>query len=88
MINYWICVTNEENWKIVSVRKVWGVPERDKRRIAEVKPGDILVFYVMPKKVCGIFKVISDPFENREKLFSWGSLVERNFSLIVSSWKR
>jgi len=53
MVNYWICVTNEENWKVVRERNVWGVPEYENRRMAEVKRGDILVFYVMPKKVGG-----------------------------------
>ena len=71
-MNYWLCVTNEDNWKVVRARKVWGVPERrGKRQIEAVKSGDYLVFYVTPKRVGGIFRVVSEPFESREKVFSW-----------------
>ena len=29
MVNYWLCVTNEENWRVVKERKIWGVPRED-----------------------------------------------------------
>lgn len=49
-----------------------GVPEkRGKRQILGVKPGDLLVFYVIPKRIGGIFKAVSEPFESREKIFNW-----------------
>jgi predicted RNA-binding protein len=55
LVNYWLCVTNEDNWKVVRARKVWGVPERrGKRQIEGVRPGDYLVFYVIPKKIGGM----------------------------------
>ena len=72
MVNYWLCVTNEENWKVVKKLKVWGVPKRDRRQIEGVKLGDFLVFYVMPQRVMGAFKVVSEPFESGERMFSWG----------------
>jgi predicted RNA-binding protein len=65
-------VTNEDNWNVVKARKVWGVPEkRGKRQIEAVKPGDYLVFYVTPKRIGGIFKAVSEPFESKERIFSW-----------------
>jgi len=65
-------VTNEENWKVVKERKVWGVPaKRGKRQIESVKPSDYLVFYVKPKRIGGIFQAASEPFESNEKIFSW-----------------
>jgi len=71
-VNYWLCVTNEENWKVVKERKVWGVPaKRGKRQIESVKPSDYLVFYVKPKRIGGIFQAASEPFESNEKIFSW-----------------
>ena len=72
MVNHWFCVTNEENWKVVRKRNVWGVPERNKRQIDGVKVGDFLIFYVMPQRVMGIFKAVVEPFESREQIFSWG----------------
>jgi len=70
LTNYWLCVTNEENWNIIKEKHIWGLPEKSgKRFISDIKPGDFLIFYVAPKKVGGIFKVISEPFESREKTF-------------------
>jgi len=71
-VNYWLCVTNEDNWNAVKKHKVWGVPEkRGRRQIEMVKPGDYLAFYVMPKRIGGILKAVSEPFESKEKIFSW-----------------
>ena len=57
---------------MVKERKVWGVPERSRSQIEAVKPGDVLVFYVMPQRVMGIFEVASEPYESSERIFSWG----------------
>jgi len=70
MVNYWLCVTNEENWNIIKREKVWGIPQRYKGLITKVQKGDFLVFYVSPKKITGAFKTVSEPFEERKKLFS------------------
>ena len=72
MANYWLCVTNEDNWKVIRDRRVWGVSERYKRVIKSVRPGDYMVFYVAPKRVMGVFKAVSRVFESREKIFPWG----------------
>mgnify|MGYP000725345656 CR=1 FL=1 len=72
MVNYWLCVTNEENWNVVKEWKVWGVPERSRHLIEGVKLGDFLVFYVMPQRIMGVFKAASEPFESSERIFSWG----------------
>ena len=70
-MKYWLCVTNEENWPIIKEKLVWGVPEKRRNLIARVKPGDILVIYVKPKKIGGVFKVTSEPYEDRKKVFKW-----------------
>nr|MDO8080354.1 EVE domain-containing protein [Candidatus Freyarchaeota archaeon] len=43
-MNYWLCLTNAENWEVVKNKKVWGVIDRYKNKISQVKPGDILIF--------------------------------------------
>ncbi len=48
---YWLCITNETNWKIIKERNVRGVLERHKNTIAKVKPGDKLVIYLKQEKV-------------------------------------
>jgi len=70
-MKYWLCVTNDENWEVVKRSKVWGVPRRSRGFIEQVKPGDLLVFYVSPKKIAGIFKAISESFQDDEKIFSY-----------------
>ena len=76
MVNYWLCITNEENWEVLKKRKVWGVSERNKGQIKGVKPGDALVFYVKPKRLAGIFKAISEPFRSDERIFSTTGFTE------------
>lgn len=69
-MKYWICVTNQINWDVVREQRVWGVTDRNRRRLQKVEPGDILVFYVKPKTIGGIFRAISKPFESDKKIFS------------------
>ena len=70
MVNYWLCVTNEKNWKVVKERKVWGVTGRNLRKIQNVSPGDLMIFYVKPKRIAGIFRSVTNLFENNEIIFS------------------
>jgi predicted RNA-binding protein len=76
MVNYWLCVTNKENWGIVAKQRIWGVPKRNRRLLESVKPGDTFVFYVKPRRLRGIFKVISDPFISKEKIFGTTGFAE------------
>ena len=70
MSNYWLCVTNEENWKVIKTRRIWGVTERNRKQLETVKTGDLLVFYVKPKRIAGIFTSVTNMFENRERIFN------------------
>ena len=69
MVNYWLCVTSEENWKVVRKRKLWGVSGRNKAQIEKVEHGDNLVFYVKPQRLMGIFQAASGAFKSDEKIF-------------------
>ncbi len=69
-MGYWMCVTNEKNWQIIRDKRIWGVSKRRKKIIGQVKPGDLLVFYVKPKRIGGIFKAVSKPFESDEEIFT------------------
>jgi len=70
MARYWLCVTNEENWRVVREKRVWGVSDRYRRRIEEVREGDFLVFYVRPKRIAGIFKAASGAYVDKRPIFS------------------
>ena len=71
LVNYWLCVTNEENWEIIKEKRVWGVPKRSRGFIEKVNVGDLLVFYVSPKKITGIFRAISESFYDEDRIFSF-----------------
>jgi predicted RNA-binding protein len=70
LVNYWLCITNEKNWEIIRKRNVWIVPKRSRGIIQKVKTGDLLAFYVAPKKVAGVFKTVSEPYVDEEVIFS------------------
>jgi predicted RNA-binding protein len=77
MVNYWLCVTSEENWNVIKDKKVWGVSERNHLKIERTKPGDFFVFYVKRKKIGGIFKVIDKPFKDNKNIFDSTGLSEK-----------
>jgi len=76
-MRYWLCITNDENWEVVKEKRIWGVSERHKKQISEVKPGDMLVFYVKqklgkdahPPLITGIFTADSEVFKDDSEIF-------------------
>lgn len=77
-MNYWLCVTNQDNWRVIVDRGIWGVSERFKRSLEHAKPGDKLVFYLVqekrggeliPSRIVGVMSVVSDPFVDEKKIF-------------------
>ena len=76
---YWICVVNDENWAIVRSQHVWGVSKRWERVINQVREGDLLIFYVIPKRLGGIFEVISKPYYDDSEIFYPVKDREENF---------
>ncbi|RLE59252.1 MAG: hypothetical protein DRN53_07335 [Thermoprotei archaeon] len=65
----WIAVTSPENYKICIEKKLWGV-ERMIPTINEVKPGDILIFYVKREmKLKDIWIVETKAFESDERIW-------------------
>ena len=49
-MTFWLCITNEDNWKVIREKNIWGVPERHKNTIAKVKPEDKLLIYLNRKE--------------------------------------
>lgn len=78
-MNSWLCMTREENWNVIRSKRIWGVAEKDKKRLERVNVGDFLVFYVKQKrkkdeivgaKITSIFKAVSAPFFSQERIFA------------------
>ena len=57
MIKYWLVITNDKNWKTVQKNLIYGFCERHEKDINRLKKGDIIIVYVVPKKIGGFFKI-------------------------------
>jgi len=77
-MTYWLCITNEENWKVIRERNIWGVPERHKNTIVRVKPGDKLVIYlkrervkdkVVEPRIVAVYEAVSEVFRDSSRIF-------------------
>ena len=77
-MTHWIASSNRENAKILDKKHIWGVPKRNKTLTLRVKPGDTILVYVrqekegdtiLPSAVTGAYDVVSEPYEDRARLF-------------------
>ncbi len=75
---YWLCITTEENWRVIREKNIWGVPERHKNTIAKVKPGDKLLIYIKQERIknvvkepriVAIYEVVSEAFKDSTRIF-------------------
>lgn len=78
MPNYYIAVTNDDNWPTVKGKHIWGLPEGRENLIKRLKRGDYLFIYLMsskrgdeflPSRVAGLFQVASDPYRDSKRIF-------------------
>lgn len=58
-MKYWLFVTNEENWEIISKKEIYGFNEKTKKDLKKLNIDDLLVIYIIGKKIGGIFKIIN-----------------------------
>ena len=74
----WLCVTSEENWKVIREKNVWGVGEKFRKTIQGVNPGDKLVFYlvqtkkgdeIIPSRIVGVFEAVSKAYKDSSRIF-------------------
>lgn len=57
MTKYWLCLTNDENWSIIKNKGIYAFNKRYKRCKKLLSIGDLIIFYIVPKRIGGIFKV-------------------------------
>ena len=71
MPRYWLCILSPENYEVVKSNLLWGVSERHKDKLYQIKPHDLLVLYVIgERKIKGIYEVISEPYKEETKIFA------------------
>jgi len=49
-IMHYLAITNRANWEIIKKKGLWGVPERHRRVLESLKPGDRLFIYVKQER--------------------------------------
>jgi predicted RNA-binding protein len=81
MKHYWLCIVDEGNWEIVKRKRIWGVSDRHKKKLEMVEEGDLMIFYIKPTRIGGIFKCISKPYVDREKIFDGEELFPNRIKL-------
>ena len=85
----WLCVINESNWKVVTAESVWGVMEKDRKKLDRTQIGDFFVFYIKDSRhglyvrvasvISGIFKVNSKPYTDTSPLFAVSGVLKDKF---------
>ena len=77
-MKYWLCITTEENWRVIREKNVWGVPDRHKNTIARVKPGDKLLIYLKQERdkeeikeprIVAVYEAVSEVFRDSSRIF-------------------
>ncbi len=77
-MSYWLCITTEDNWKVIKQKNIWGVAERHKNAIAKVKPGDKLLIYlkqerdkdeVKEPRIVAVYEAVSEVFRDSSRIF-------------------
>jgi len=77
-MRFWLCITTEENWKVIKEKNIWGVQEKHRNTIAKVKPGDKCLIYVMstrkddeiiPPRIMAVYEVTSEVFKDSSRIF-------------------
>ena len=78
MTKYWLCITNEENWRVIKNKRIWGVPKRHENTIKRVKKGDKCLIYLIQEKigeeikesrVTGAYEVTKEVFRDSTRIF-------------------
>ena len=71
-MNYWIVVGSPENFKVAQGRgfDIFGFKSTRRREVAQMKPGDKLIFYLTGMmKFGGLASVTSEYFEDHTPVF-------------------
>ena len=71
-MNIWLCPVKPRSWSIIKKVKIFGAPKSVSRVFSQVRPGDLLCFYVLRpiNRIVAIGKVTSQMFEDHQDI--WG----------------
>lgn len=64
----WLTLTNDENWKTIRSNNIYAV--KSEKQYNLIRAGDNLVMYLIPKRICALYKVKSIPSKQKKKFSS------------------
>ncbi len=56
---YWLFITNDENWKTIKNKSIYGFNDKGKRDLEKLNINDLVIIYIKGKKIGGIFEIKS-----------------------------
>ena len=77
-MNYWLFITNPENWEVTKEKNVLGYAERHKKALSQVHIGDKCLVYVKQtvtknavseSSISGGYEIISEIYHDDERIF-------------------
>lgn len=77
-MQYWMAITNEDNWQVIKEKKKWGVSKSYLNPISRTEIGDMLLTYCIeeirketkiPSRVTASYKIISKPEKENTAIF-------------------
>jgi len=77
-MQYWMAITNEDNWQVIKEKKIWGVSKSHSNSISRTEIGDKLLIYCVeeirkgnriPSRVTASYEIISEPEKESTIIF-------------------
>jgi len=67
---YWIGIIDEENFNILLDNNLFGLKLDFQKKIRNLNKKDLIIFYILGKKIAGIFEITSEPYETNREIFN------------------
>lgn len=77
-MNYWLYLTNSDNWQVTKAKNILGATERHRNALSRTQIGDKCLVYVMseksgdeniPPKIVGEYSIASKLYEDETRIF-------------------
>jgi predicted RNA-binding protein len=69
-MNYWLFITNPENWAVTKEKKVLGYAKRYEKALSRVHNGDRCLVYVTKDSIVnGEYEINSDVYYDKKRIF-------------------
>ncbi|MFH1237904.1 MAG: EVE domain-containing protein [archaeon] len=71
-MKYWLFVTDEDNWKIIRDKEIYGFNDKTKKLLEKLNENDLVIVYIKGKLIGGCFEIKSLKEESKIKFNGGG----------------